>query len=84
MPRGDDIAAVATRLRISLETGRGYLRRVLAMTDTHRQCHLNLVLMREPSHPSPDEHANPSIPPPGRPSVDCRWPIGAPVPPAAA
>jgi DNA-binding CsgD family transcriptional regulator len=45
--RGNDIAAVAARLTISLETARTHLRRLLVKTGTHRQSDLILVLIRE-------------------------------------
>jgi DNA-binding CsgD family transcriptional regulator len=45
--RGNDIAAVALRLTISLETARTHLRRLLVKTGTHRQSDLMLVLVRE-------------------------------------
>jgi len=45
--RGNDIAAVAARLTISLETARTHLRRLLVKTGTHRQSDLILVLVRE-------------------------------------
>lgn len=47
MLRGDDIAVVARRLCISIETARTHLRRVLAKTGTHRQSDLVLMLTRE-------------------------------------
>ena len=45
--RGNDIAAVAARLSICLETARTHLRRLLVKTGTHRQSDLILVLLRE-------------------------------------
>ena len=45
--RGNDIATVAARLTISLETARTHLRRLLVKTGTHRQSDLILVLLRE-------------------------------------
>ncbi|HTV97301.1 MAG TPA: helix-turn-helix transcriptional regulator [Steroidobacteraceae bacterium] len=45
--RGNDVAAVARRLCISLETARTHLRRLLVKTGTHRQSDLILVLVRE-------------------------------------
>jgi DNA-binding CsgD family transcriptional regulator len=45
--RGNDIAAVAARLTISLETARTHLRRLLVKTGTHRQSDLILLLVRE-------------------------------------
>jgi len=45
--RGNDVAAVARRLTISLETARTHLRRLLVKTGTHRQSDLILVLVRE-------------------------------------
>jgi DNA-binding CsgD family transcriptional regulator len=45
--QGHDVAATAEQLRITLETARTHLRRVLLKTDTHRQSDLVRLLLRE-------------------------------------
>jgi DNA-binding CsgD family transcriptional regulator len=45
--QGHDVAATADQLRITLETARTHLRRVLVKTDTHRQSDLVRLLLRE-------------------------------------
>lgn len=45
--QGHDVAATAEQLRITLETARTHLRRVLVKTGTHRQSDLVRLLLRE-------------------------------------
>jgi DNA-binding CsgD family transcriptional regulator len=45
--QGHDVAATAEQLRITLETARTHLRRVLLKTGTHRQSDLVRLLLRE-------------------------------------
>ncbi|KVS42490.1 helix-turn-helix transcriptional regulator [Burkholderia ubonensis] len=46
LARGIDLADAASRLGIGTETARGYLKQVLAKTDTHRQAELVALLLR--------------------------------------
>ncbi|SAK43635.1 LuxR family transcriptional regulator [Caballeronia hypogeia] len=46
LARGDDLRLAARQLNIEIGTARGYLKQVLAKTDTHRQAELVAFLLR--------------------------------------